>query len=132
MQLDLVPRRVVEERLPAGADRRGVRNAQTSLPELTHDVVEVVDQEGEVLPLPPRHLASDEVHLLVTGVEPCATELEVRAVITGGEPEYLGVEGDARRHVVHVDRDMMNGVWLHGASLRTSIPPCPMPACVHP
>src|SRR3954468_23087604 len=114
MQLDLVPRRIVEERLPAGADGRGVRNAQTSLPELTHDLIEVVDQDGEVLPLPPRHLALDEVDLLPAGVEPRATELEVRPVVTGGQSEDLGIEGDGSRHVVDVDRDMMNGDWLHG------------------
>src|SRR3954447_5344600 len=125
MQLDLVPSRIVEERLAAGADRRGVRDVQASLPELTHDLVEVVDQDGEVLPLPPRYFALDEVHLLATRVEPRATELEVGAVVTRGQAEYLGIEGDGSRHVVDIDRDMMNGDWLHRASLRTVRPACP-------
>src|SRR4051794_22772767 len=103
MQLDLVAGRVVEKRLAAGADRGWVRDPQPALPQLVHDLIEVVDEDGEVLPFPPRHLAFDEVHLLVAGVQPRATEIEVGAVTPGGEPEDVRVELDGSGDVVDVD-----------------------------
>ena len=72
-----------------------------------------------MLAAPLGDIAFDEVHLLAAGVQPRPAESEVGPVTSLGKTQDVGVEGDASLDVVDVDRHMMDGEWLHNASLRT-------------
>src|SRR5437762_1229994 len=80
VDLDEIARWIGDERLAARSDRLGIAHLHAAAPQLCDRAVEVVDQQGEMLAVPGRGCALDQVHLLSAGVQPRPTEPEVRPV----------------------------------------------------
>ncbi len=117
LQLDAVTGRIGEERLAARADRLRIGHVDPPVPQLGDGGIEIGDRHREVLTELRRRRGLDEVHLLVAGIEPGATEAERRPVAALGQPEHVDVEPPRRLHVVDVDGHVVQPERFHGVSL---------------
>src|SRR5205085_4964714 len=93
--------------------RAGIADLDAPVPQLGDGGVEIVDQQGEVLPEPGWRLAFDEVQLLRPGVEPGAADADVGAVGPLLQTEDVGVEAQRLVDVGNHDRHVMHGQWSH-------------------
>src|SRR3954470_18920313 len=100
VELDGVPRRIGEEGLARGADRRGVADLEPGGAQPPDLRVEIVDEHREVLPPRRPRRTGDQVQLLAADVEP-GTGPEVPGA-GAGEPEAqcARVEPDGLLEVV--------------------------------
>ena len=80
MELDEIAGWIVEEGLAPRAHRGGIRHRHPRRPELGNDTLEVLDEEGEVLPAARRWLGANEVQLLRAGVQPRALYAQLAPV----------------------------------------------------
>jgi hypothetical protein len=117
MELDRVAGRILQERLASGPDDDRVGDDDAPTAQLGDARVDVGDLESEVLPHVRWRRRAYQMHLLAPGVEPCAADAEIRAILAGRQPEYVDVETQRLVDIVDVDRHVMDCDGLHDVSV---------------
>ena len=113
VELDGVATRVVEKRLQTFRHEDRLGDLYTGAAQLGNYGIHFTDRKSEVLAQIWWSRCFDQVHLLISGVQPGSAEPEVRPVGALGQSQYLCVELKGARHIRDVYRHVVQTEWFH-------------------